>query len=303
MKMAIAFLRSMKKPKCVLVGIWMTFLLLFIDKGDAASNNRTSTRPTTIYQVSASQIPPPECVHWLRPLYHTEVQSSAYQLLIDVSGISPKNFQVDVDYEKGLIDVLGWIQQSPAISSSAVGEKKNNNNNENAKHTCVYQQWNICSIPDSRFDVHDLVMERKDGKLVISIPFSKIEARNEGHPADERKEKNKRATITTTDSPPLHNHDDSLRIRALLRVSSNKGQKIIGLARIAQNSTQYNSNSMMLRGGGRDDDFQNNKRHSRHSHSDNRIISPKSKQKEALERFIAVSLTNTEEEAYWLHKM
>jgi hypothetical protein len=227
----------------------MTFLILIIHKCDAGNE-------TSIYQESGSQTPPTKCVHWLHPAYNVEEYNNAHRLVIDVSQIAAKNLNVDVDYEKRLINVLGWIESTFASS----GDKSVDAN------TCIYQQWEVRSeMQDSRFD--DLVMELKDGKLVISIPISVS-----------------KNAVSTEDTEMLQEYDSKRTLP--LRVTT-EGRKLRGLARISQ---ARNSTSMLR------------SYHSKTHHADERM-SQKSKQKEALEKFIAVSLTNTDEEAYWLHRM
>jgi hypothetical protein len=278
---------------------------------DVDADSRTTT--TSIYQETSpqNQNPPTACqrIRQLVPAYSLQQDNGTYNLVVDVQQIAPKHLNVHVDYEKGWIEVLGWIFDDDEKTTPI---------------SCIYQEWSIRttedilqeqdddSSTDISINIRDLTMQRQDGNLVISIPFQQEQPQAPSSPS---------SSFETTKAPSQDSYESTTssssssllrRSLPLLRVTTDGNKKLRGLARI--NNTTIPSDydpatapATMLH------------HYNHQANNATHKISPqqqqqqqqqppssntsKSKQRQALERFLAISLTNTDEESYWLHKM
>lgn len=226
---------------------WITSLLLLLSSYCSAEN---STLP--VFREKRTVKPPTECTRAIVPAYHIEELDSTYNLVVDLQNVSRKNLNVNVDFDRGIVEVLGWLES--ADSSNQDGVK-----------TCIFQEWKVeirTKQPDY-VNLYELVMQLEDKVLTLSVPKPEI--------AQDKEE-----AIETK----ISQAEDPLFVPA---VSS---KKLRGFARTSmrlKNDTKASSNTNPV--------------------PDESPSSQKLKLAQDLKGFLKVSLANTDEEAYWLHKM
>jgi HSP20 family molecular chaperone IbpA len=222
----------------------ITSLLLLLSYSCSADN---STLP--VFREKSTVKPPIECTRVIAPAYHIEELDSTYNLVVDLPNVSRKNLNVNVDFDRGVVEVLGWLES--AHSSNQDGVK-----------TCIYQEWEVetrTKQPDY-VNLYELVMQLDDNVLTLSAPKPAIV-------------EDKEEAINTKTSQA----EDPLFV---------PGKKLRGFARTSmrlRNATKASSNTKLL--------------------PDESPSPEKLKLTQQLKRFLKVSLANTDEEAYWLHKM
>lgn len=141
---------------------------------------------------------------------------------------------------------------------------------ESNTNACIYQEWTVrAKSEDIHVNIQDLVMKLKDGELIISIPMVMSRETNKLNGAKER----------------ILLEDDTKRV-VPLRVAT-EGKKLRGLARISRSRNETSFERI----------------HDEKRNSTDKLAAQKFEQKIALEKFLAVSLTDTDEEAYLLHKI
>jgi HSP20 family molecular chaperone IbpA len=226
---------------------WITSLLLLLSYACSASN---STLP--VFRENITVKPPTECTRAMAPAYHIEELDGTYNLVVDLPHVSRKNLSVNVIFDRGVVEVLGWLES--ADSSNQDGVK-----------TCIYQEWEVetrTKQPDY-VNLYELVMQLEDNVLTLSVPKPVI--------AEDSEE-----AIKTK----ISQAEDPLFVPA-------EGKKLRGFAARTsmrlKNVTKASSNTKPV--------------------PDESPPPQKLKLAQDLKRFLKVSLANTDEEAYWLHKM
>jgi hypothetical protein len=282
---------------------------------DAGADADARTRTTSIYQETSpqNQNPPTACqrIRRLVPAYSLQKDNGTYNLVVDVQQIAPKHLNVHVDYEKGWIEVLGWIFDH------------DDDDEKTTPISCIYQEWSIRTAEDILHEqdddsnteisiiIQDLTMQRQDGNLVISIPFQQEQPQAPSSPS---------SSFETTKAPSQDSYESTTpsssssylrrsllrRSLSLLRVATDGNKKLRGLARI-NNTTIPSDFDPATAPATTVHHFNHQANNATHKISPQQqppsSNTSKSKQRQALERFLAISLTNTDEESYWLHKM
>ena len=105
-------------------------------------------------------------------------ESTLHRLEIDIRNISPKNLNVNVDYDLGTIHVLGWLEKS---SNSVRGEVTATASRlPPPPQACIYQEWNVAKSirrvdekEEEVVDLYSMVMElQENGILQLSLPVT-----------------------------------------------------------------------------------------------------------------------------------
>jgi HSP20 family molecular chaperone IbpA len=226
---------------------WITSLLLLLSHSCNAEN---STLP--VFREKSTVKPPTECTRAIAPAYHIEELDSTYNLVVDLPNVSPKNLNVNVDFDLGVIEVLGWLESADASS------------NQDVVKTCIFQEWEVETRTKQTdyVNLYELVMKLEDSVLKLSVPKPEIEDKEEAI----------KAKISQAENP--------------LFAPAAEGKKLRGFARTSmplKNVTKASSNTKPV--------------------PDESPSPQKLKLAQDLNLFLKVSLANTEEEAYWLHKM
>ena len=257
------------------------FLLLILLQVSVCSGK--TTNHGSIYQEvesSSFSLPPPSCHKAQRLPYSVEETNNAYQLIVDLpKSVNRKNLNVDIDYEKGIIEVLGWWMERKIRGDTP-------------RKSCVYQTWyvdldRLLSTGTSNttsYSMYDLVMGIQGQRLIISLPISNAQVEEDD--GDDGK-------ITPPSSSVVKN------------VTGNLWKMVHGLARLNayfQNNTVTTTTTTTSTVSV--ENYYHKADDSIGKMGNETIITSylKSRQ-DALERFLKFSLGSTDEESYWLKKM
>jgi len=220
-----------------------------------------------IFHESDKQSPTPEDCHKIQRLAYSldgENDNSSYHLIVDIpKTLSRKNLNVDIDYEKGRIEVFGWWMEQKVRG-------------ERPKKICVYQDWSVDLLvveeDPALLSLYDLVMELKGQSLVLSLPKSSLH--DSGEFVDNEMQEFENLTYTA---------------------AKNLWKMVRGLARLNRslhNSTllEESTSTVLLIDSS---ELQGNQSSMTYLRS----------RQDALDRFLKFSLGFTDEESYWLKRM
>lgn len=267
-------------------GIYVLILLAFFSKVAVSTTSsifKSHDGDSSLYFSSSKKTPPnAKCDTFESPSYTLKEDGKHFFLMVDLHQVSRKNLDVTVDFETGSIDVLAWRFESTKEQNEELLQKEQ----VASKTCCIHREWQVDRNEETdSFDLEGLVMGlNKDGLLTISVPKlegstpTKESKRDTLHDSrKERKEKKQQSQDKLNDTPRL----DTNKLRGFQQ-------------RIPLN---YTSIALPSPSSG-------SKTSADYPATENSgYPSPKSPQKQLLERFLLVSLTDTEEAAYWLHKM
>ena len=139
----------------------------------------TSTVMSSIFQKqelsSAIQPPPMECLNPTDPPFDLRQEDSSDEnptqhfLIIDLPQVSPRNLNVDVDYDDGRINILAWkFNPTPVVAEGEQHRQQQKQSLPTTPVECIYQEWKVVD-PNSSIDIYSLVMGLDQGRLTISI--------------------------------------------------------------------------------------------------------------------------------------
>jgi hypothetical protein len=235
------------------------------------------TNNDSIYQEvessSPSSLPPPSCHKAQRLPYSVEETKDTCQLIVEIPTlVNRKNLNVDIDYEKGVIEILGWWMEHKIRGDTP-------------RKSCVYQTWyvdmdRLQSSGTTGHSMYDLVMGIQGQRLVISLPIP--------HPqVDENDEDD--GEVTRPSSSVVKD------------VTGNLWKMVHGLARL--NAYFHNSTMAAAASTVSVENYYNNDDSMNKTGNTTVITSYLQSRQDALERFLKFSLGSTDEESYWLKKM
>jgi hypothetical protein len=219
--------------------------------------------------------PPKDCYRTQRLSYSTiDSNETSYRLTVHLpKSVSRKTLNVDIDYDKGLIKILGWWMEQKVR-----GERP-------LKKACVYQEFLVdlewLEQMSTDLSLYDLVMELHGQELALSLPKPRLHGY--GNNLEEGGDDN---TINEEDK------DESPVF------GRNLWKMIRGLARI----NTSNQNSTFMDGDDIIGIFWNDTI-SRQNGKDTSSMAYLRSRQDALERFLKFSLGATDEESYWLRRM
>lgn len=194
--------------------------------------------------------------------------------------ISRKNLRVDIDYEMGLIEILGWW-----VEKKIRGERP--------RKACVVQELSIDlewvqeqQHSSTDLSLYDLVMELEGNRLTLSLPKIPL---NDSDSSHENEDGYLRRSPTKTESNHFVDSDNDTRF-----VARNLWKMVRGLARLNSsfhNTTLFGADSSLPR------------HRTSIQHGNETTITYFQSRQEALERFLRFSLGATDEESHWLKRM
>lgn len=224
---------------------------------------------TVLFQEILDPKPPSGCVHITTPAYTVNESDASYQLVIGLPpSVSSKNLDVNVDFQKGIISVLGELDSSTESFDS-------HHHHHHHDQACVYKQWEVQTNVDraNYINLYDLVMKLEHHILTLEIP---------------------KPTTTSNDSAVGFQQESILESRTTSGPQIIPGKKLRGFAR-AGGATRINVTRPIPTTAALS------------TTSSVPDHAPKFqdwwKRKEALERFRTISLAGTDEEKYWLHRI
>jgi hypothetical protein len=198
----------------------------------------------------------------MAPTFRLKENDLAFQLVVDIPDISRKDLHVNVDFERGVIDVLGWLDATTTEAS------------------CLYQEWDIQANKNhpNYANPLDLTMVIEEGALIVSVP------KPPPPPSNTKDDENSTLEL-------LLQAKEEEEIKAGLPLNVQQGKHLRGFRVAArQNDTMTLAAKAKTLA-------------KLCHHSDASHQYQKSKQTADFEKFLLVSLIDTDEEAYWLHKM
>lgn len=220
--------------------------------------------------------PPADCYksHKLST-FHLDDTDASYRLTVDLpTSVSRKTLNVDIDYDQGLIEIMGWWMEQKVRG-------------ERPKKACVYQEFWVDLASQQQnattdWSLYDLVMELQGQQLALSLPKLAKIADEEGKGEE-------------------NNISDFRKNTTTYVVAHNLWKMVRGLARL--NSSLHNA-TLMIHDENDGVDMQlfapsPNDRRQKRSNQSSYLRS----KREALERFLRFSLGATDEESYWLKHM
>lgn len=237
----------------------LSLLLQVICSAQTAGNN--------IYLENLQQSPPKDCHKLYRLPFTFDEADDAYRLMVELpKTVSRKNFNVDIDYEHGNIEIFGWWMEQKVRG-------------ERPKKMCAYNEFSVdFEDLEQDYSLYDLVMELEGQRVIVSLP--KIEKEDGG-------------------DNPVAEYENST-----YAVAKNLWKMVRGLARLnssLHNSTLTNDDNyegfaaIWGNAAGATSSSRDMGNHSAMQYLRSR--------QDALERFLKFSLGATDEESYWLKKM
>jgi HSP20 family molecular chaperone IbpA len=196
------------KKTLTMTGTWIKSVLLLLSYSCSAES---SILP--VFREKSTVKPPAECTRAISPAYHIEELDSTYNLVVELSNVSRQNLNVNVDFDRSVVEVLGWLEN--ADSSNQDGVK-----------TCIFQEWKVetrTEQPNS-VNLHELTMQLKDNFLILSVPKPAI--------AEDKEEAVKTKISQTED--PLFVPAESEKLRGFARTST----RLKNVTRVSSN-TKY----------------------------------------------------------------
>jgi hypothetical protein len=234
----------------------LSLLLQVICSAQTAGNH--------IYHENLEQTPPKDCHKVQRLPSSFDDVEDCYRLIVDLpKTVSRKNLNIDINYEKGLIEIFGWWMEQKVRG-------------EMPKKMCAYQEWSVdLEWLEQDYSLYDLVMQLDGQKVIVSLPKVALQKEEDGMPVQE--------------------YENSTYF-----VARNLWKMVRGLARLnssLHNSTLTNEDQPSLTMW---DSF--GAATSQEMGNQSAMQYLRSRQV-ALERFLKFSLGGNDEESYWLKKM
>ena len=161
--------------------LWILILLLISIITSLANASQQSTT-SSIFQKqdfpNTIKSPPIECTNPIDPPFHLHQDDQTYNLSIDLPKISPKNLNVDVDYDLCIINILAW-KFNPTPRRQYHDEEEMSM--PLTPIECIYQEWKVATTDMDKnndnatdeIDIYSLVMGLDQGRLTITIPKKK----------------------------------------------------------------------------------------------------------------------------------
>ncbi|KAG7368461.1 hypothetical protein IV203_031204 [Nitzschia inconspicua] len=209
--------------------------------------------------------------------YSTNDTDTAYRLTVDLPRtVSRKNLNVDIDYEQGLIEILGWWMEQKVRG-------------ERPKKACVYQEFQMdvagweqkleqkqqtASSGGDYWPLYDLVMELQGQQLALSLPKPVFDVET-----DSKVSENVATSVVARNLQKM--------VRGLARLNSS----LHNVTSLSQEENSDTHTELLLYGS------------SSRSKQNQSAMSYLQSRQDALERFLRFSLGATDEETYWLKRM